>query len=159
MTKLLALFVKMQAQAAAYVETATYHSLDKHKTTASSEDHARRDLLFIGDILYMLDGPEQREAQAEAEGGKVVWEKRTRIGACETITRVYDQDAPSSVVVSGPIETPAVIKEAVQEDDTFDAEQIAAAELALSRAKVYDPRVHTQIVDFPDEPKPGVDTV
>jgi len=84
--KLLAHFTRMQEAAANYVEPTTYvarHPVDSgtglckwntefpmpeptHAPEAVLSINARRDQAFINDMIYMLDGPEQREAQTEA---------------------------------------------------------------------------------------------
>lgn len=71
MTKLLREHMKrLQSKAAEYIEPDVYHSLDKHETTANAKEDAanpaRRDILFVNDIIYLLDGPEQRAAEADA---------------------------------------------------------------------------------------------
>lgn len=77
--KLLRHFQKMQAQAANYLEPRQYMplfgppcSLDMN----SAEEKTR----FIQDMVYALDGPEQREAQAEAEFDYVAETERTNSG-------------------------------------------------------------------------------
>lgn len=68
MTTLLEHFKAMQARAAAFVEsTQTYTALDGRVSPVGSLEKASRCNLFINDMIYMLDGPEQRDAQAEAE--------------------------------------------------------------------------------------------
>lgn len=59
MTNLLEHFRKMQAMATAYLVPETYTDRDgKEQTTTGSKAFA-----FAGDMIYMLDGPEQREAE------------------------------------------------------------------------------------------------
>lgn len=65
MSKLLKHFKKMQAQVQQYLPPEDYTDLEGKVVVAS--DREGIDSLFIGDMIYMLDGPEQREAQAEAE--------------------------------------------------------------------------------------------
>lgn len=86
MTKLEEHFVRMQEACAAYLEPTTYHA--RHPDTskigdcawvhefpmpdrnasvyAAAECNKRRDAAFIRDMIYMLDGPEQRAAQVPA---------------------------------------------------------------------------------------------
>lgn len=70
MTKLLNHFAAMQTMCAAYVCPEPYTSMAPGCTPCShvEGDSAARDNLFISDMIYMLDGPEQREAQAEKVG-------------------------------------------------------------------------------------------
>jgi hypothetical protein len=64
--KLLEHFKAMQTMCAAYIEpTPTYTSRDGRVSPVGSLEQQGRDRLFIDDMVYMLDGPEQREAQAE----------------------------------------------------------------------------------------------
>lgn len=66
--KLLELFKAMQGMASRYLDPAVYIDRDGQTSrVAAGSDQAVRDRLFTADMLYMLDGPEQREAQAEAE--------------------------------------------------------------------------------------------
>ena len=76
MKKLKDLFATMQTQMRQFVEPSTYRSLDKHETTAE-EDDPRKQILFINDMLYLMDGPEQREAQAEADFDYLALSART----------------------------------------------------------------------------------
>ena len=84
-SKLLMHFTRMQDAAANYVEPTTYvarRPVDKgvglckwntefpmpeptHAPEAVASITTRRDQAFINDMIYMLDGPEQREAQAK----------------------------------------------------------------------------------------------
>jgi hypothetical protein len=64
--KLLAHFKRMQVQVASYLEPAQYvpfHGGPCQLNMNAAEEKGR----FIEDMIYMLDGPEQREAQTEAE--------------------------------------------------------------------------------------------
>jgi hypothetical protein len=61
MSKLNAHFEKMQGMATQYLMPATYVAL--YGMMATHDDHGLRDKLFIADMIYMLDGPEQRDAQ------------------------------------------------------------------------------------------------
>ena len=61
MNKLIEHFKRMQECAARYLEPELYADLQGKKHGFETEQNA-----FIDDMIYMLDGPEQREAQAEA---------------------------------------------------------------------------------------------
>jgi hypothetical protein len=67
MNKLQAHFKKMQSAAARYLAPSTY--VDRDGKSASFEDDPKpdRDELFVNDMIYMLDGPEQRAAEAEVD--------------------------------------------------------------------------------------------
>lgn len=63
--KLLDHFKRMQEMATAYITPEPYQSqIAPQMLVGTAEDD--RDA-FVNDIIYMLDGPEQREAQAAAE--------------------------------------------------------------------------------------------
>lgn len=67
MTKLLKHFEAMQTACAAYVCPDPYMPLHGHPEGAPPYvSEASRDRAFANDMIYMLDGPEQREAQAAA---------------------------------------------------------------------------------------------
>lgn len=55
-------FAKMQDMVARYLAPEPYVGHDSVTANALSP---LRDDLFIDDMIYMLDGPEQREAQAD----------------------------------------------------------------------------------------------
>ena len=61
MNKLLAHFEKMQDMARRYIMPEPYVERDGNKVNVAT----LRDDAFIRDMIYMLDGPEQREAQAD----------------------------------------------------------------------------------------------
>lgn len=64
MTKLEEHFKKMQEMATRYLIPEPYVDRDGNSSTvAIGSDQSVRDRLFANDMLYMLDGPEQREAQ------------------------------------------------------------------------------------------------
>lgn len=66
MSKLLEHFKRMQVQVASYLEPAQYvpfHGGPCKLDMNAAEEKAR----FIDDMIYMLDWPEQREAQVEAQ--------------------------------------------------------------------------------------------
>lgn len=68
MTKLLDHFKRMQGMAGTYLEPGGYLEHTPPKlASAGAEDFAAQATLFASDMLYMLDGPEQRKAQAEAD--------------------------------------------------------------------------------------------
>lgn len=52
---------KMQRMASAYLEPGPYRGLSGEVASLAPA----RDKLFIADMIYLLDGPEQREAQSE----------------------------------------------------------------------------------------------
>lgn len=96
-----ALFEKMQKAAASYIEPTTYTARHPHgeknawntefpepeehdSPQNASQKKKRRDEAFISDIIYMLDGPEQRQAQAQTIGGEDV---RERVN--EAVTQAY----------------------------------------------------------------------
>lgn len=60
--QLLSHFKRMQEMATSYIQPEPYVDNEGRTHTDSFKDDA-----FIGDMIYMLDGPEQREAQARAE--------------------------------------------------------------------------------------------
>lgn len=60
--KLLDHFKRMQDMATRYLQPEVYVDLEGREQTDSFKADA-----FVDDIIYMLDGPEQREAQAQAE--------------------------------------------------------------------------------------------
>lgn len=62
-TKLLQHFKRMQECAARYIEPKRYYS--RNNVFADSREGDA--MLFADDLIYLLDSPEQREAQAEAE--------------------------------------------------------------------------------------------
>lgn len=68
MSKLLEHFKRMQAMALAYIlPAAPYVDRDgKRSDDHGGEKRGVRDNLFANDMIYMLDGPEQREAVADA---------------------------------------------------------------------------------------------
>lgn len=68
MTKLLDHFIRMQEMCTAYLTPEPYTTMipGATPTTHDTGDEHARDQLFIGDMIYMLDGPEQREAQRAA---------------------------------------------------------------------------------------------
>lgn len=61
--KLHAHFEKMQAMCMRYLMPEPYTDLQGETAHQAEFARAHRDRLFIGDMIYMLDGPEQREAQ------------------------------------------------------------------------------------------------
>lgn len=66
MSKLLDHFKRMQAQVVSYLQPAQYtpfHGGPCKLDMNAAEEKGR----FLDDMIYMLDGPEQREAQAEAQ--------------------------------------------------------------------------------------------
>lgn len=68
--KLLKLVERMQSAAQGYLIPGAYVQRtgdDPHVAKIADEGTTERRDLFIGDIIHLLDGPEQREAQAEAE--------------------------------------------------------------------------------------------
>jgi hypothetical protein len=69
--KLLDHFKRMQATASRYLEPEPYTNREGKTYEVyhgvNPVGDMDRDNAFIGDVLYMLDGPEQREAQAQAE--------------------------------------------------------------------------------------------
>lgn len=65
MSKLLEHFKRMQDMAARYLEPGPY--LDRDGKVVPAHDDEARMSLWENDIIHMLDGPEQREAQADAE--------------------------------------------------------------------------------------------
>lgn len=56
-------FEKMQAMCMRYLMPEPYTDLQGEVAHQAEFARAHRDCLFIGDMIYMLDGPEQREAQ------------------------------------------------------------------------------------------------
>lgn len=64
MSKLHAHFKEMQGMCSRYLEPAVYVALNG-MTAKGEGDAAMRDKLFISDMIWMLDGSEQREAQGE----------------------------------------------------------------------------------------------
>lgn len=65
MTKLLEHIKAMQAKATQFLTPETYVDRGGKKADDDSPNYLRPEL-FINDILYMLDGPEQREAEEAA---------------------------------------------------------------------------------------------
>lgn len=65
--KLLAHFKRMQEMATMYLIPEAYTDRDGRVAEFEGEAAVLRNELFINDMIYMLDGPEQREAQALAE--------------------------------------------------------------------------------------------
>lgn len=66
--KLLAHVAAMQGMSAAYIQPGGYTEQTGEKIASAAEyDYGAQAELFSGDMIYMLDGPEQRAAQAEAE--------------------------------------------------------------------------------------------
>ena len=63
--KLLKLIEAMQSQCRQYVEPSGYTSFDR-KRIAFERDQEAKDSLFTNDMIYLLDGPEQREAESFA---------------------------------------------------------------------------------------------
>jgi len=61
MNKLQAHFARMQEMASRYLEPGPYVDRDGVKWKSRAAQHVG----FINDMLYSLDGPEQREAQNE----------------------------------------------------------------------------------------------
>jgi hypothetical protein len=58
-------FKKMQDMATRYLIPEPYVDREGNSSVvAMGSDQAVRDHLFASDMLYMLDGPEQREAQS-----------------------------------------------------------------------------------------------
>jgi hypothetical protein len=71
MTKLEQHFQRMQDMAARYILPQDQPYVDREGNTskvASGSDQSVRDRLFANDMLYMLDGPEQRAAQVQVDG-------------------------------------------------------------------------------------------
>lgn len=64
--KLLNHIEAMQGAMTSYIAPGPYQEFSGSASAAEGDQEAQ-DALFIGDMIYMLDGPEQREAQAEAE--------------------------------------------------------------------------------------------
>jgi hypothetical protein len=62
-------FKRMQEMATSYLTPEPYTTMIPGATpvTHDDDDTEARTELFVNDILYMLDGPEQRDAQARAE--------------------------------------------------------------------------------------------
>jgi hypothetical protein len=67
MNKLHAHFKRMQAMATAYITPERYTTMVPGAIPTSHDegDVEARNELFIVDMIYMLDGPEQREAETE----------------------------------------------------------------------------------------------
>lgn len=65
-TKLLTLVHTMQGKATDYLVPETYESYDGTQR-AHGDRGPIRDRMFSEDMIYLLDGPEQREAEAEAK--------------------------------------------------------------------------------------------
>jgi hypothetical protein len=63
MSKLLEHFKRMQEMATSYLTLDGY--VDREDRVYHNDDQAAR--AFASDMIYMLDGPEQREAQKDAE--------------------------------------------------------------------------------------------
>ena len=61
---ILDLMKAMQGQCRQYLEPTGYTSFDR-KRIAFEKDREAQDSLFINDMIYLLDGPEQREAEAQ----------------------------------------------------------------------------------------------
>ena len=57
----------MQGQCRQYLEPSGYTSFDR-KRIAFAHDREAKDSLFISDMIYLLDGPEQRAAQGIEAG-------------------------------------------------------------------------------------------
>lgn len=64
MKKLLGHFQAMQTKATAWLAPGSYIDLNDNEYTEA--DEPKKSNAFIADMIYMLDGPEQREAEAEA---------------------------------------------------------------------------------------------
>ena len=76
MTKqLLAHFVAMQGMVQRYLPREPYFD----REGVEGQTNERRDALFIGDVIYALDGPEQRAAQAHAEFDYIGEASRTMV--------------------------------------------------------------------------------
>lgn len=56
----------MQHQARQYIETSGYTSFDR-KRIAFNFDQQAQDSLFVEDMIYLLDGPEQRDVEAKID--------------------------------------------------------------------------------------------
>lgn len=69
MSKLLDHFKAMQSMAGRYLEPGPYTPISPNNPIRPEPiaDTAKAQEAFVNDMIYMLDGPEQREAQAEAE--------------------------------------------------------------------------------------------
>jgi hypothetical protein len=68
MNKLQAHFKRMQAMATRYLIPETYRDRDGNESSvAAGSDLPVRNALFVNDMIYMLDGPEQRAAEAELD--------------------------------------------------------------------------------------------
>jgi hypothetical protein len=65
MSKLLAHIKAMQARATAFLTPDVYVTIDGARIATGKRAKALRDDAFVNDMLRMLDGPEQREAEAE----------------------------------------------------------------------------------------------
>lgn len=81
---LLTLFAAMQTQAARYIEPTPHYQPFSSNAAEWAEGEtpteAQRQCAFINDMIYMLDGPEQREAQAHAEFDYLSESARTAAG-------------------------------------------------------------------------------
>jgi hypothetical protein len=66
--KLLAHFRRMQEMAAQFVTPEPYQGFTPGNAQLIVGDESVDRGVFISDMIYMLDGPEQRDAQREAEG-------------------------------------------------------------------------------------------
>jgi hypothetical protein len=67
-SKLLEHFKRMQEMATRYITPEPYETgVPEHGQLVGRCQGEAKDWLFASDMIYMLDGPEQREAQAEAD--------------------------------------------------------------------------------------------
>lgn len=55
----------MQNQCAQYLESGGYTAFDRKSIAFENEQEAQTKM-FVSDMIYLLDGPEQREAQGKA---------------------------------------------------------------------------------------------
>jgi len=63
LTDLLVHFYAMQSQMRQYVQPGGYTAFDR-KRIAFENDREAQDSLFISDMIYLMDGPEQRKVEA-----------------------------------------------------------------------------------------------
>jgi hypothetical protein len=88
MSKLLQHFKWMQDRAASFIEPGPYADLDGN----SFDTDVGQRIAFAGDMIYMLDGPEQREAEGAP------FEPGEGLDACWLLTqrlhRLFDTPAP-----------------------------------------------------------------
>jgi hypothetical protein len=99
-------FKAMQRMATRYLMPEPYADRDGQTSfVAAGSDKAVRDSMFANDMIYMLDGPEQREAEAEVDQEKddlrtLVRDLMARLHVVDHVVTIDMGDYKKTIVAS-----------------------------------------------------------